>query len=145
MFVEDDDDDVDDDIDGGDLILEFSCVVIGWLLFDGDFVWINGDVGGGDTDNGFGIIGDGRDNAENGVNGDGILNVPCWGENNEHVKGSFIDSSLDNLLRLLFIGDFRGEKSSITPINGDWNNDVSYGSSHIFDWFTLSKISFFFF
>ncbi len=85
-----------------------SCVI----------VWDNGDDGDGETDKG---IGDGRDGIEN---GDGIPNVPCEGENNEDINGSVIVSSFDNVWRDI-IEDVSGEKSSIAPIDGDWNNDGS--------------------
>ena len=70
-----DDDEVDDDVED----IEGGLI---WLI-GGDIDWINGDTGGGHTDNGIGVIGDGRDGIENGVIGDGIENGPCWeGENN---------------------------------------------------------------
>ena len=78
-----DDDDDDEDIDGG---LTISCVV----------VVINGDDG--ETDKGFGVIGDGR-GIENGVIGDGIENGPCCGENNCVDKCSTIVSSRINSCR----------------------------------------------
>ncbi len=112
VAVEEEDDDDDDD-DG--FILLISCIIE--LLFDGNIDWVNDD----DGDRGIGVIGDGPDGIENGVIGDEILNVPCWGENNEDVNGSFIVSSFDKLWRDI-IGEVWGDKSSIAPINGDCNN-----------------------
>ncbi len=86
----------------------------GIILFDGDIDWINDD--GGETDNGIGVIGDGRDGIENGVIGDDNENIPCWeGENNWYVNGSIIISSF-------WREEYWGDNSSIAPINEDWNN-----------------------
>ncbi len=126
---DEDEEEVNDDDDGGGGIwLLISCVVV-WLV-DGDREWGNGDDGIGETEKSAGVIGDGRDGIENGVVGDGILNVPCWGESNEHVIGSFVISSFDvNIYGVSVdniwwdtIGDGRGDKTSIAPVNGDCTN-----------------------